>query len=400
MRTGSFQLMKSMNRSIILNLIREKGPISRAEIAKITKLTPPTVSNIVKELLRSEFVIETSQGTSKGGRKPTLLDINSNHFFIIGIDVGHVYVKFVTSNLAGDVLEQVRLKLDSHPNKQTMINVLKRGVHKLLEQSQLHVDRCLGIGVGMHGIVDNENGISLFTPAFNLRDIPVASVLEDEFQLMVKVENDVRAMTLGEAWFGNGDKQENFVGVNVGYGIGAGIMYEGQLFHGEANIAGEIGHMTIDLNGPKCDCGNYGCLQAIAAGPAIAERAVKELKFGASSLLTDMCGGDLDKVTGSMVHKAAVQGDEFSTRILHDTGRYLGIGLTNLIHTVNPTRIIIGGGVAQAGEFILSGVQEMIASKGLTQQAKETPVLSARLKENSTVMGAVVLILQEFFVRK
>ncbi|KGP91759.1 ROK family transcriptional regulator [Pontibacillus chungwhensis BH030062] len=394
---GSFQLMKSINRSVILNMIRSKGPISRADIAKQTNLTPPTVSNIVKELLDSQFVVETTQGSSQGGRKPTYLEINANQFFIMGIDVGRYHIKFVITNLYGELVEQLMLDIQAQPEANDLIEKMKEGIYQIMQKGGRNKDKYLGIGVAMHGIVDVNTGVSLFAPSFQTHNIPIQEELAKEFSMMVHVENDAKAMTLGEWWLGNGNDEDNIVGINVGHGIGAGIMIRGELFQGANFIAGEIGHMTIDLSGPKCSCGNYGCLQTLAAGPAIAQRAIKELKAGNTSMITDIVQGDLERVNGEIVFEAATRGDEFSQELLKQTGRYLGIGLTNLIHTINPNRIIIGGGVSHAGEFILDSLQETIQARIITDAAKETEIVPSQLGDNASAIGACVLILQNFF---
>ncbi|WP_163528577.1 ROK family transcriptional regulator [Halobacillus ihumii] len=396
---GSFQLMKSINRSIILNMIRKNGPISRAEIAKQTKLTPPTVSNIVKELLTSQFVIETTQGASQGGRKPTLLAINAEHFYIIGIDVGHYKMNFVVTNLFGEVRDSTLLRIKKYPTREDLLATMKNGINSLLQANKNDTEKFLGIGVGMHGIVDVDKGVSLFAPSFDLHDILIKEELENEFKMVVKIENDARTMTLGESWFGNGKDADNIVGINVGHGIGAGIMINGRLFHGENNIAGEIGHVTIDLSGPKCTCGNYGCLQTLAGGPAIAERAKKELKAGKTSRILDLIDHDIEKIDGETVYQAACDGDDFSIQLLNQTGRFLGIGIVNLMHTLNPNRIIIGGGVANAGSFLMEGLKGTIQSRGLTKEARETSIVLSSLGENASAYGACVLILEEFFLQ-
>ncbi|UOR11348.1 ROK family transcriptional regulator [Halobacillus amylolyticus] len=394
---GSFQLMKSINRSIILNMIRKDGPISRAEIAKQTRLTPPTVSNIVKELITSQFVIETTQGASQGGRKPTLLAINAEHFYIIGIDVGRYKMKFIVTNLFGELKDSTVLQIKEYPTEEDLLATMKTGIYSLLQSDKNDTEKFLGIGVGMHGIVDIEKGISLFAPSFDLHNIPIKQELESEFRMIVKVENDARTMTLGESWFGNGKDTDNIVGINVGHGIGAGIMINGKLFHGENNIAGEIGHVTIDLSGPKCTCGNYGCLQTLAGGPAIAARAKKHLKTGKTSRILDFVENDIEKIDGETVYQAACDGDDFSVELLNQTGRFLGIGLVNLMHTLNPKRIIIGGGVANAKNFLMEGLKETIQSRGLTKEARETSIVLSSLGENASAYGACVLILEEFF---
>jgi len=389
--------MKSLNRSLILNLIREKGPISRAEIAKITKLTPPTVSNLVKELLESHLVIESNLGESQGGRKPTMLVINAKEFYVIGIDVGTKSIKGVVSDLNANIVTKRSLPVSLPATNHSFVDLMKNCIRQLLEADNIPLEKYIGIGVGMHGVVDVATGTSLFAPNLQLRNLPLQDELEKEFNLPVKIENDARAMALGESWFGNGSGADHIVCVNVGSGVGAGVIINGKLFHGEHFISGEVGHMTIDINGPKCTCGNYGCLQTFTSGPAIAERIRREISLGKQSLVADMVNGDLDIIDGKMVYEAALKGDQISINALSEAGRYLGIGLTNIIHILNPKRIIVGGGVANANHFVLDSARETIQNRCLSESAKQTEILLSKLGEDATAIGAVTLILQELF---
>ncbi|MGG5252781.1 ROK family transcriptional regulator [Neobacillus sp. SM06] len=398
--TGSFQLMKSMNRSVILNSIREKGPISRAEIAKQTGLTPPTVSNLVKELLQAEMVMEQRLGESSGGRKPTLLTLNSERFHVIGLDVGSHDIKIILTTITGKVLKKATEPIPPDITNEKLLSFIIESIHSLTSTDEIDETKIIGIGVGMHGIVDVEKGVSILAPNLKLKNIPIKEVLEKEFNWIVKVENDARVMGLGELWFGHGAGVNSFVCINVGRGIGAGIVMNGKLYHGNDCISGEIGHMTIDLNGPKCTCGNDGCLQTFASGPSIAEKVKKELRSGHASLLEELVGHDDGKITGEMVYKAALQGDPLAISALTEAGRYLGIGITNLIHAINPKRIILGGGVLNAKDFILTTIANTVQQRALTDAAKQTEIVVSKLGEDATAMGAVALILVEIFASK
>lgn len=395
--TGSFQLMKSLNRSLVLNTIRKSSPISRAEIAKQTKLTPPTVSSLVKELLDAEIVVETELGESSGGRKPTMLMINSSGFYIIGLDAGPNTVKAVLTDLNASILSHSEMNVPKGVNKTELLEIMSECIWNLLKTSAIDQNKILGVGVGMHGIVDVEKGVSLFAPNLQLRDLPIKDFLEHEFKMLVKVENDVRAIALGESWFGAGRGANSLVCINVGRGIGAGIIHDGKLLHGIHSIAGEIGHMTIDIGGPKCSCGNYGCLEALASGTYIAEKAAKEISIGKDSLIKELVNDDLSKITGEIIYDAAKRKDSLAKKILNQTGIYLGIGITNLIHTLNPDRIIIGGGVSNSGGFILDSIKETIDQRALTDKAKKTDILLSELGDQATLIGASTLILAEIF---
>jgi glucokinase-like ROK family protein len=395
---GSFQLMKSLNKSLILNEIRTDGPISRAEIAKKTNLTPPTVTNIVGELLESKLVIESDLGASTGGRKPIMLQINASAFQIIGLDVGISNIKIVATNLNAEVIESLQVEMPAQVDENSFMNLLTESIQMIIKKSRLKKDTIMGIGVGMHGLVNPEKGISIYAPNLNLRNIPISEILEDELDIPVEVDNDVRAMALGESWFGHGVGIDNFICINVGNGVGAGIILDNTLYRGKTHTAGEMGHTTIDVEGPRCTCGNYGCLQALVAGPAIAARAQKEIRMGRSSNIEKLADGNLDHITGELIYESALQGDDLALEVLRDTGRFLGIGIANIINTLNPTRVIIGGGVSKSEEFIFETLRATVNARALDTPAKATTIVSAKLGDYATAIGAATMVLKKLFV--
>ncbi|WP_449354258.1 ROK family transcriptional regulator [Virgibacillus natechei] len=387
MQRGTFQLMKSVNKSNILNKIRKSEPISRAQIAKETKLTPPTVSSIVKELLEQGMIKESNLGDSKGGRKPTMLLINNDAFNVIGVDAGPERVECILTDLSGEVFERTSSKLRKPISNDQFITILKENINKILQSSTTDKEKVIGIGVAMHGVVDVESGTSLIAPNLDLKNIPIKSELEEAFNLIVKVENDARAMALGESWFGGHGDLESMVAVNIGRGVGSGVVINGKLYHGAQDIAGEIGHMTIDMNGTICECGNRGCLQTFASGEAIAKRARHQVHEEAES----------DPLTGQRVHELAQNGNESYINILQETGKAIGVGLTNLVHLINPSEIVLGGGVMKGEKFILPAIKQTIEQQALTQDAKQTNVSVTKLGDDATLLGAVALLLVELF---
>lgn len=385
MQRGTFQLMKSVNKSIILNKIRISEPISRAQIAKETKLTPPTVSSIVKELIEQGIVRESALGVSQGGRKPTMLLINSDAIYVIGVDAGPETVACMLVDLSGKVVGRTASKINPSITNEQFITILKDNIHKTLQLSSTNHEKITGIGVAMHGVVDVETGTSLVAPNLGLTNIPIKAELEKEFNLIVRVENDARAMALGESWFGGHGNEESMVAVNLGRGVGAGVVIKGKLYHGAQDLAGEIGHMTLDMKGEVCTCGNRGCLQTFATGQAIVERARKDL-HGISNTLT-----------GETVYEQALTGNKAYIEILEETGTIIGIGLTNLIHLINPGKIVLGGGVMKSEKFILPTIKQTIEQRALTPEAKQTEVAVTNLGDDATLLGAVSLLLVELF---
>lgn len=384
MQRGTFQMMKSVNKSIILNKIRTAEPISRAQIAKETKLTPPTVSSIVRELIGQGIVRESNLGESKGGRKPTMLLIKSDAFYIIGVDAGPETVECVLTDLSGKVFERTASTLELPITNERFMTILKENIHQILQSTTKKPDKIIGIGVAMHGVVDVETGTSLLAPNLNLKNIPIKAELEKEFDLIIKVENDARAMALGESWFGGHGYLDSMVAVNIGRGVGSGVVINGKLYHGQQDIAGEVGHMTIDINGDICECGNRGCFQTFVSGEAIAERARKKVQGKTS-------------ISGQKIFELAQSGNQSYIEILQETGRIIGIGLTNLIHLVNPEKIVLGGGVMKSEQFILPVIKKTIEQRALIPEAKENSVTVTKLGNDATLLGAVSLFLVELF---
>lgn len=395
---GSFKLMKSLNRTLILNIIRKDGPISRAEIAKLAKLTPPTVTNIVQELLGTRLVKEREMGASTGGRKPILLTVNAESFYVIGLDVGIRHLRIVAADLNAAIKNEIDVVIPDGVKKEELLQLLIDQIHVMINKENISKAQIIGIGIGMHGVVDAKEGIALYAPNLDLKDIPIKAALEKEFQLPVKVENDAKALALGEKWFGYGINLQNMICLNVGNGIGAGIIIDGKLFNGKNGIAGEIGHTAIDLNGPKCSCGNYGCLQALAAGDAIREQALTKINRGKKSKIVELVNGNLAKIDGKIVYGAAILGDELAKEVLQQSGRYLGVGIANLINVMNPELVVISGGVSKAGQFILEPIRAIVAARVLNEDAKKTDIFISKLGDHGTVIGALTLVLAELFI--
>lgn len=383
MQRGTFQLMKSVNKSLILNKVRTSEPISRAQIAKEVKLTPPTVSSIVRELIEQDLVIESALGESQGGRKPTMLQINKNGFYVVGVDAGPKTIRCIVSNLSGQIKHKISVPIDGQLTNETFLTLLKDSIRIIIEKVRDR-EKILGIGIAMHGVVDVEAGVSLFAPILQLSNILIKEELEREFDIVVQVENDARAMALGESWFGAHEEVSSMITVNLGIGVGAGIIIDGKLYHGALDLAGEVGHMTIDINGEYCSCGNRGCLETYVSAPAIARRAAEVLPHSNIS-------------SSKQVFELAVQGNEKCIRILQETGELIGIGLTNLVHIINPVLIVLGGGVSKAEQFILPSIQKEIEKRSLTKGAKKTKVFISTLEDDATILGAVALLLVELF---
>lgn len=394
--SGNLELMHELNTKQILRVIRRFSPISRSGIVEKTNLTAATVSRIVNKLIKFNLVNETGYGDSNGGRKPVLLELNPDSILTVGIDLEIDEVKGVIIDLNGKILLESKLSIKGKTEKDYIMNQVLAIIKKILAEKDYN-KRVIGIGIGMHGLVDYAKGVSIFPPAFGWENVPVAEIVKKEFDLPVIIENNVRALTLAEYWFGVGKNFNNFICLKVGSGIGSGIFTEGSLYRGANNSAGEIGHTMVDEEGPLCSCGNYGCLESMASTPAIIKRTLKALKQGADSKIYKLIMNNLDNLNEEAIFLAADQGDRLARQILEDTGRFLGIGIANLINILNPEAVIISGDIVIVGDIILESLRATVQNRALSFPVKQVKIISSEMNKEGVAIGAATLILESVF---
>jgi len=396
-RTANLGLVQKINRSIVLNVIRDKGPLSRADVSRRTKLTRSTVSSIVSYLTKKNLVRETGLSSSGVGRRGILLELNPKAYYIVGIDLGTLNTIAAVVDLEGKIVERVEHPTNGEKNRDDVIERVKAAIHEVISASNLNLQKIAGIGLAVPGLVDSKKGMILFIPNFGWKDTPLREILEEEFHTPIFIDNNANAMALSEAQFGIGRGVKNFICVNIGIGIGSGVIINREIYRGETECTGEIGHTTVDYNGPKCSCGNNGCLEVMAAGPAIARRAVKAIREGRKTVITELVEDNLNQITAAVVARAANQGDRLAREIMEKTGEYLGTGIANIINLFNPQMVIIGGGVAQAGNLIFDPLKRIMKKRAFSVPAKVVKIATPSLGRDCTVIGAASLVLKEIF---
>ena len=368
--------MRSYNRSLILRLIRLHQPVSRVELAKKTSLTKPTISNIVNELKAEGLINERELGVSSGGRRPIMLELAATDRFVIGIDATQRRLHGVVTNIHGELLQE-----DWHDERFDTNDELIDAIVTLYERLHTHVTgNVIGLGVSVHGMVEAGEGVVLFAPRFHLHDIPLKQALESRLGQHVFVENDVRTLALGELYFGEAIGIEEFFYVYAGYGIGGAYVHSGDLIDGEHHIAGEIGHMRIMLDGPICSCGNRGCLEAVAGERAILNEA-RQLEHGLT----------LETLRDRVTSDSTIHG------LYERAGEYIGIATLNMIHLLNPGRILLGGPLFHYGPHVVANIQERIAQTALTMDARQTEVRVVPWNASQGALGAAALITNQLF---
>ena len=247
---------------------------------------------------------------------------------------------------------------------------------------------CAGLGIGAPGPLDRKAGTVIQSPNLGWRNFPLRDLIGNAVELPAVLDNDANCATYGEWWLGAGRNVDTLIGITLGTGIGGGIVLHGEIFHGVSDAAGEIGHMTIEANGRKCPCGNYGCLEAYASGPAIARRAIEGLEAGVDSLLTDLVNNKLENITAATVYEAVVHGDTYANEVMRETAKFLGAGVANVINIFNPDMIVISGGVTKAGDHLFVPLRSEVRRRAFKSALDACQITPAQLPGTAGVIGA------------
>jgi glucokinase len=313
--------------------------------------------------------------------------------YVVGVDLGGTNI--VVGTVAEDGSELVGLVSQPTLADQGADAVLGR-IAKLARASiaAARGKEIVGVGIGSPGPLNTKTGIVLLTPNLGWTNFPLRDRLSQELALPATLDNDANCAVFGEWWRGAARGSPHVVGMTIGTGIGGGIVLGGAIYHGASDIAGEIGHMTIDLNGRRCKCGNYGCLEAYASGPAIAARAVEGIEAGVETGLPKYVNGDLGKITAQIVYEAANDGDEFALEVVHDTAHFLGAGVANIVNIFNPEVVVICGGVTLAGERLFVPLRSEVRRRAFKPAVDVVRIVPGELTGTAGVYGAAAVFMQ------
>jgi len=373
---------------LVLKTIYDRGEISRADVARATRLTRPTVSDVVAELMEKGLVEEVGHGPSAGGKPPILLSVADDSRHVIGIDLAAGEFRGGVVNLRGDVKHQVNVPLRGRDGDAALALVYEL-VDELIAATDSHL---LGIGIGTPGLMDAMNGVVRWAVNLNWQNLPLRSLLQERYGLPVYVANDSQVAALAEYTFGENRGGRNLIVIKIGHGIGAGIVLDGRLFYGDTFGAGEIGHVTVVENGRQCRCGNSGCLETVASVGAIIQRAQTIAQNNPHSLLHRFAASP-EEITVDAVCQAFEAGDEAVRQVILEAGRYLGIAVANLIGVLSTRRIMIAGNISCFGEAWLETIQQEMVRRALEVVASKTEVGVSSIGPNIVFLGASALVL-------
>lgn len=390
MKKGTSERAKSHNTRLVLKTIYEKGQISRADIARATHLTRPTVSSAANKLMEQGLIKEIGYAPSTGGKRPVLLSMANDSRHLIALNLARESFCGAVINLGGDIRHYADLPLDGRDGA-VALDLVYEVVDRLIATTNRPI---LGIGVGAPGLVDTVDGVMREAVNLNWRDVPLRRLLQERYALPVYMANDCQLAALAEYTFGNNsqDNVKALVVINVGWGVGAGIVLNGQLLHGSPLGAGEIGHVTAGEDGAPCQCGNTGCLETRVSTRAIVRRAWAIARSDPNSQLYPFAS-QAETITFEMVCQAFQTGDEAARLVVHDVGRDLGIAAANLVGVLGSCHIVIAGRVKCFGQYLLDAIRKEMIERCLPALARDTEIGFVTLSSDIVLLGASALLM-------
>jgi glucokinase-like ROK family protein len=393
-RTGGrgYPLVEDRIQAGIMRHVRAVDrPVSRSELTEFLGVSRSKVSMEVGRLLEAGLLVEDGLAESEGGRRSSLLRIPRSAGLVAAVDLGATSIDVALSTLGGGLLTHVGEPADIRDGPQPILGRVKELLAELLDEQSAGTRDVLAIGMGVPGPVEQASGLLRSPPIMPGWDLfPIRNAFAGEYAAPVFIDNDVNVMALGERWGGVGKGVDNMLFVKIGTGIGGGIIADGRLYRGIQGCAGDIGHICVDPEGPVCTCGNRGCFEAMAAAPAIALKAERSAREGFSPILSEVLR-ERGELSAKDVGEAASLGDYHALEIIRESGRLVGRVLATLVSTLNPSLIVIGGGVANIGHSLLAEIRSAVYSRSLPLATRNLPIVLSELEGVAGVTGASVL---------
>jgi predicted NBD/HSP70 family sugar kinase len=389
--------LRQKNKIEIINYIRQYGPVSRTEIYERTNISKSTVTRVVENLVSCGIVEEVGLGENEyAGRKPIYLQLNFSYYCCIGMNISRNTIRASVIDLGKNILEQKKISIKDIKDEKTLLERISEIINSLIKKTQFSIDRVLGIGIGAPGIVNYDEGVLIdFNPKLGIKNIKLKEYLEEIFDLPIYVDNNPNTRVLGEYWYGYGVGYNNIAYIVCDEGIGAGIITDGNILRGKNNITGEFGHMIVDIDGQKCNCGRYGCVEAYCSTELI-ERAVNEgIKESSTSLLKDYIDANGEKLTFNLVCQFYDK-DEICKEVLDNVIRVLSIGLFNLMAILNSDIIILSGELFDHNDLIFEKVV-LKTKKYLFKSTEQIEFKKRKTKDYIYEVGAAALVYKDYF---
>ncbi|HUW57348.1 MAG TPA: ROK family protein [Planctomycetota bacterium] len=386
----------TVHRQEIIRLARSEGQIARPLLSRVLGISLPTITNLVKRLIRDEILIEEGFGKSRGGRRAALLKLNPAYAYAAGVEVSLSGIKAVLMDLSGGIVAAAKGKSSVVTDCEHMMDEVISAIDPIL--SRVPRSRLKGIGVGVAGLVDRENGVSIkFPHCENWSNVRIGNLLESRFKVETWVDNDVQAATLAEFRYGAARGVDSFLYLHVGHGIRVGMVVDGKVFHGVHGRAGELGHVVVEENGPICYCGNYGCLESLASPRAIVNQAREAIGKGVESMITSLAGDDLSAIDIDAVFSAARERDRLALNLIERAGTHIGRVVANLANLFDPSLFILGGRLADEESPMVEVIEHVFRRTAMPAARDLVKIRKSAFPESPCARGAATLVFDRMF---
>ena len=395
---GGQSYFRAQNISLVVNTINKAEPITKRELVNRTGLSFAKVNSIIQTLNKNKFSIEAGKEGSDGGRPSTLYRINPKYRYIIGCELAHARVHTIVADLKSNIIYNKSIGFEKSSGKDFLIKTIVKSIQDARDKSKIPKKKMLGIGLAITGLVNQKEGTAHpFPHMVDWGEIPLKKIIEEKFHLLVFVDNLANSAALAELNWGERKGKKNLLFIDVGRGVGMGIILNGSLYAGSTGAAGEFGHITVDENGPICTCGNVGCIETLASTRAIEHRAKEMLKHGVMSTLREMSDGNVDKINFELICKASNNGDKLSFNLLDEMGKSLGEGIVTIINLFNPGSIILGGEINSNCKPVLDSITNVVQKRALEIPRRASEILYSSLGDNVFALGAIIPLIERFF---
>ena len=385
---------KKQNHIAILKEIRKQDMITKTDLVDKVHLTSVGVGNIVGELIEAGIVREAGYGESRGGRPPVLYTMEWDSVYVIAVVFGVKHISVSLVNLRGDIKENVTWDTESD----TIIDRVFELIDYVLRNSSIKRGKILGIGVSAPGPIDDTNRVILTPPNLTgAKNLDIAQLLEERYQLATVLEVDANASALAEQWFGRVNPNEDILYVFNDQGLGGGLIIDSKIYKGYGNSAGEIGHMAIDIDGPACSCGNYGCLETLSSGIAIQHKVKAKIRRASPTTLTPYYENGKDNITLELIAEHANAGDSIAIQTFEEAARYLGIGVANVINLFAPDQVVFGGRVIELFPETIQIAEQVAKARSFSPLSKKIKFEQSSFNNHSSMVGAAATIQQKLF---
>jgi glucokinase-like ROK family protein len=383
----------------LIEMIRGHGVVTKSDLVGNTPFSRSKINGCIEDLIKKEYIQESGSGEYTGGRRSRVFSINGGYGLVAGVDIGATSIDIGLTDFAGKILARCSQAASVREGPRPILSLVSEKIERLIAEHGLPASRLYGIGIGVPGPVDSGEGVVVSPPIMPGWDgFPIVHSIQERFpSARVVVDNDVNVMALGEMSAGIARGVKNLIFVKIGTGIGSGIVCKGQIYRGSNGCAGDIGHICVQKDGPICPCGNRGCLEALAAGPAIGERGVRAALEGRGPILLKYYQSNDGWLSAENVGKAAREGDPAAIEIIREGGQVIGDVLASLVNFFNPSMIVIGGGVAGIGNLLLSSIRQAVLNRSLPLSTRDLRIVFSETGSDAGVIGAVNLALDKVF---